>query len=55
MCPMPADQETAVAPHETPQTDHTPVPAKILTIGLVVWLLVGGLAVLGAYAFLLRG
>jgi hypothetical protein len=52
---MPADRETAVAPHETPQTDHTPVPAKMLTIGLVVWLLGGGLAVLGAYAFLLRG
>ncbi len=52
---MPADQETAVAPHETPQTDHTPAPAKTLTIGLVVWLLVGGLAVLGVYAFILRG
>jgi hypothetical protein len=52
---MPADQETAVAPHETPQTDHTLAPAKMLTIGPVVWLLVGGLAVLGAYAFLLRG
>lgn len=52
---MPAEKETAVAEHETPQTDHTPFSAKMLTIGLVIWLLVGGLAILGVYAFLLQG
>lgn len=52
---MPDQNETAVAEHETPKTDHTPFPAKVLTISLVVWLVVGGLAVLGAYSYLLQG
>jgi hypothetical protein len=52
---MPAEKETAVAEHETPQTDHTPEPAKKLTIGLMVWILFSGLVVLGAYAYLVRG
>ena len=52
---MPAEQETAVSEHETPQTDHTPFPAKVLTISLVIWLIVGGLAVLGTYSYLLQG
>jgi hypothetical protein len=52
---MSTQHETAVAEHETPQTDRTPAPAKALTIGLVIWLVAGGLAVLAAYAFLLRG
>jgi hypothetical protein len=49
---MPAEHETAVAQHETPQTDHTPAPAKAITIGLVAWCLFGGLLILGAYALL---
>lgn len=52
---MPVDRETAVSEHETPRTDHTPFPAKVLTIGLLIWLAVGGLAVLGTYSFLLQG
>ncbi len=51
---MPSDRETAVAEHETPATDHTPEPARKLTIGLIAWVLVGGLAVLGVYGFILR-
>lgn len=50
-----SEHETAVSEHETPKTDHTPFPAKVLTIGLVVWLVVGGLAVLGTYSYLLQG
>jgi hypothetical protein len=49
---MPSQHETAVAEHETPQTDHTPAPAKALSIGLVIWVLVAGLVALGAYALL---
>ncbi|WP_211910732.1 hypothetical protein [Tardiphaga alba] len=52
---MPQHNETAVAEHETPQNDHTPFPAKVLTISLVVWLVLGGLAVLGTYSYLLQG
>lgn len=52
---MPSTKDTAVSEHETPQTDHTPFPARILTIGLAIWLIVGGLAVLGTYSFLLHG
>lgn len=52
---MPAERETVVSEHETPQTDHTPFPAKVLTISLVVWLVVGSLAVLGTYSYLLQG
>jgi hypothetical protein len=50
-----SEHETAVFKHETPQTDHTPFPAKVLTISLVIWLVVGGLAVLGTYSYLLQG
>lgn len=52
---MHSSKETAVSEHETPQTDHTPFPAKVLTISLVIWLVVGGLAVLGTYSYLLQG
>ncbi len=51
---MPTEKETAVAQHETPQTDHTPEPAKKLTIGLAAWSLFGGLAVLAIYALFMR-
>jgi len=50
---MPSEKETAVAEHETPATDHTPEPARKLTIGLAVWALVA-LAVLAFYGFVLR-
>ena len=51
---MPSEKEAAVAEHETPATDHTPEPARKLTIGLAVWVLVGALAVLAFYGFVLR-
>ncbi|MET0905429.1 MAG: hypothetical protein ABWY10_05075 [Tardiphaga sp.] len=51
---MPSENETAVAEHETPATDHTPEPAKKLTIGLGIWIIVASLAVLAAYTFLAR-
>ena len=49
---MSSKKETPVAEHETPATDRTPTPAKALSIGLIVWILVGGLAVLGVFSFL---
>lgn len=52
---MPSECETAVSEHETPSTDHTPFPAKVLTISLVIWVIVGGLAVLGTDSFVLQG
>jgi hypothetical protein len=51
---MPSEKETVVAEHETPATDHTPEPAKKLTIGLAVWILVASLAVLAVYGLFLR-
>ncbi len=51
---MATNNETAVSEHETPQTDHTPEPAKKLTIGLAAWTLFGGLAVLAVYAMFMR-
>jgi hypothetical protein len=51
---MPDQKETAVAEHETPATDHTPEPARKLTIGLPVWILVGALTVLAVYGFFMR-
>lgn len=51
---MSSEKETAVAEHETPATDHTPEPARKLTIGLAAWILISGLAVLAFYGFFLR-
>jgi hypothetical protein len=51
---MPSENETAVAEHETPATDHTPEPAKKLTIGLGIWIIVASLAVLAVYALVAR-
>lgn len=51
---MPSEKETVVAEHETPATDHTPEPAKKLSIGLMVWILVAALAVLAVYGFFFR-
>ncbi|MET0407531.1 MAG: hypothetical protein ABW006_04100 [Hyphomicrobium sp.] len=45
-------KETAVSEHETPANDRTPTAAKALSIGLIVWVLVGALAVLGVFSFL---
>lgn len=45
--------ETPVAEHETPATDRTTTTAaKALSIGLIVWIPVGVLAVLGVFTFL---
>lgn len=49
---MPSEKETPVAEHETPATDHTPTAAKALSVGLLVWILAGALAVLGVFSFL---
>jgi hypothetical protein len=51
---MPSENETAVAEHETPATDHTPEPAKKLTIGLGIWIIVASIAVLAVYALVAR-
>lgn len=52
---MAADRETPVAEHGTPATDHTPEPAKKLTIGLLVWILAAALVVHGVYGLWIRG
>lgn len=49
---MAFEETSLVASHETPATDRTPGPAKALSIGLVVWIIAGGLAVLGVFSFL---
>jgi hypothetical protein len=40
------------AEHETPENDHTPAPAKALSIGLLAWCLFGGLILIGLYVVL---
>ncbi len=52
---MTADNETPVAEHETPATDHTPEPAKKLTVGLLVWIFGAALVVFGVYGLWARG
>lgn len=49
---MISKKETPVADHETTATGRTPTAAKALSIGLIVWVLVGALAVLGVFTFL---
>lgn len=49
---MPSEKETPVAEHETPENDVTPTAAKALSVGLIVWIIVGALAVLGVFGFL---
>lgn len=50
---MTAQSEPQItAPHETPENDHTPAPAKTMSIALVTWCLLGSLALIGLYVLL---
>jgi hypothetical protein len=52
---MATENETSVSQHETLATDRTPSAAKALSIWLLIWVFVSGLAVLGAFTFLRGG
>jgi hypothetical protein len=49
---VPDEKETPASTHEIPATDRTPGLAKAFSIALIVWLVVGALAVLGVFSFL---
>lgn len=45
-------KEAPVFERETPETHRAATAAKALSIGLLVWMIVGGLAILGVFTFL---